>query len=173
MFFGVNSRQSLPQVEGDDIYTTSNMGRLYDEEMRHSLSSHCHHRLAKSISQYDVTVGDNKYVLATSILFVSTTEMDKIIFKPKLKKFYKYDKLLWLENNNSNLRNISQEAFTFMRSGLTIISAFKSLHIPIDMKHEHLSQSFRRFREESMSYMEDHSRGVLMKLVNYLKEKYS
>ena len=103
MFFGVNSRQSLPQVEGDDIYTTSNMGRLYDEEMRHSSSSHYH---------------------------------------------------------NSNLRNISQEAFTFMRSGLIIISDFESLHIPIDMKRENLAKLFARFHEQSMSFVEDKSFGV-------------
>jgi hypothetical protein len=67
MFFGVNSRQSLPQVEGDDIYTTSNMGRFYGEEMRHPPSSHDHHRLEKSLNQYDVSVGEHMKVIVASM----------------------------------------------------------------------------------------------------------
>jgi hypothetical protein len=160
MFFGVNSRQSLPQVEGDDIYTTSNMGGLYDEEMRHSPSSHYHHRLAKSIRQYDATVGKNMEVAATSMPLVINADMPKRREDEEMKDHSKFVTPSWYEKMHSKLNEFSEEAFIFMRSGLIIITDFDTLRIPADMKHENLAELFTRFHEQSMSFVEGKSLGV-------------
>jgi hypothetical protein len=115
IIFGVSSSYGLSIVEGDDIYTTSNIGRFYDddEQIRQPMSSHYRRKLEKSINQYDVTVGDNDCVVTTSIPLVFTADMNKMIFKPEVKRmndvelhlhkesmrepFYKYGTSLWFE----------------------------------------------------------------------------
>ena len=161
MFFGVISKHSLPQVEGDDIYTTSNMGRLYGEEMRHSPSSHYHRRFEKSLNQYDVTVGENMEVVATSMPIISPMQpMPKRREGEEMKEHSKFGTPSWYEKMHSKLNEFSEEAFTFMQSGLTIITDFDTLRIPTDMKRENLAKLFTRFHEQSMSFVEGKSFGV-------------
>jgi len=131
MVFGVSSLHSLPPVEGDDIYKTSNMGPLYGDLQNQQSSSHYHRKLEKSMNQYNFPVGDNDSVVATSMPLILTADMDKMICKPEVKTkndeepmhqpFYKYGTSLWFEKMNSKLHDISQEAFTFIRLGLTIV----------------------------------------------------
>jgi hypothetical protein len=113
------------------------MGPLYGDSYNQQSSSHYRRKLEKSINQYDVTVGDNDCVVATSMPLVFTSDMDKMRFTPELKRmndvelhfheepmhqpFYKYGTSLWFEKMNSKLHDISQEAFTFIQSGLTIV----------------------------------------------------
>ncbi len=70
MVFGVPSPHLAAPVEGDDIYTTSNLGRFYGDIQSKQSPSHYRRKLGKSNNQYDVTVGDNDYVIATSIPLV-------------------------------------------------------------------------------------------------------
>ncbi|CAF3353066.1 unnamed protein product [Rotaria sp. Silwood1] len=174
MIFGVSSSYGLPVVEGDDIYTTSNIGRFYsDEQIRRPISSHYRHKFEKSINQYDVIVGNNDDVVATSMPLVSIDDKDKPTIKHKLQTtnnveihfheepmhepFYQYGTLSWYEKINSELKTISPEVFTFMRSGLTIISDCTSLRIPPDMKHENFKEVFSKFPHYSTMFMNDQS----------------
>ena len=162
MFFGVVPTQPLPQVEGDDIYTTSNMGRLYGEEIRQSPSSHYRRKLEKSLNQYDVTVGENMEVIAASMPLVVNADMQKKPMQPN-PETHEHPTIgtpSWFEKMHSKLNEFSEEAFTFMHSGLTIISDFDSLRIPTDMKHENLTRLLTRFHEQSMSFVEGKSLGV-------------
>jgi len=56
----------------------------------------------------------------------------------------------WYEKMNTKLNGFSQEAFTFMQSGLSIVSDFDSLHIPMEMKHENVTKLFSKFRQQIM-----------------------
>jgi hypothetical protein len=183
MFFGVNSKHSLPMVEGDDIYTTSNMGRLYGEEhTHHSSSSHYRRKFEKSINQYDVTVGENNHVMATSMPLVFTANLPP---KPETNMEMNHDEepmherpshygsKAWYEKMHSKLNEFSLEAFTFMQSGLTIVSDFNTLRLPTDMKRENFSKLFSKFREQSMSFMEGKSLGVRDEARQILEEYIS
>jgi hypothetical protein len=164
MIFGVSSSHPLPPVEGDDIYTTSNMGRLYGD-LPYSSSSHYRRKLEKSINQYDVTVNDNDYVVATSVPLIFTAESksksmsstsspyDNVEVneheQPLYEKSSQYGTPSWYEKMNSKLNSFSQEAFTFMQSGLTFVSDFDSLHIPGEMKYKNFTKLFSKFRQQS------------------------
>jgi hypothetical protein len=193
MIFGVCSSRSLPLVEGDDVYTTSNMERLYgDEESRRTSSSHYRRRLEKSWNQYDVTIGENGYVIATSMP-LALTAGQPMTPKPEqernndMEMNYKeepmreepsqYGTPSWYERMNTKLNAISQEAFTFMRSGLTIVSDFDSLRIPTHMRRENLTKLFYKFHEQSRTFMDRESFDVRdearMLLEEYLVESDS
>jgi len=162
MIFGVSSSHPLPIVEGDDIYTTSNMGRLYSDLPS---SSHYRRKLEKSVNQYDVTVGNNDYVVATSIPIIFTVIPPSNPMPPKpsphddvevneqkeplYEQSLQYGTPLWYEKMHNKLNSFSQEAFTFMQSGLTIISDFDLLRIPVEMKHENITKLFSKFHHES------------------------
>jgi hypothetical protein len=171
MIFGVNSLHNLPLVEGDDIYTTSNMGRLYgDLENQHLSSSHYRRKLEKSTNQYDVTVDNNDCVIATSMPLVFTAHSQ---FKPSQglnenvqmneheqpmhEKSWEYGTPLWYEKINRKLSGFSSEAFTFMQTGLSIISDFDSLRIPNEMKHENFTKLFAKFRQQSSIHQQSFS----------------
>ena len=167
MIFGVSSLHSLPMVEGDDIYTTSSMGKFYGDEQIRQPSKHYRRKFEKSLNQYDVTVGDNDCVIALSVPLSLTAgpglppkpeherpddeEMNHED-KPMLEQSPQYGTPLWYEKMNSKLNAISQEAFTFMQSGLTIVSDFESLHVPIDMKRANLTKLFSKFRQQSTTF---------------------
>jgi hypothetical protein len=55
----------------------------------------------------------------------------------------------WYEKMNSKLNAISQEAFTFMQSGLSIVTDFPSLHIPADVRRTNLTNLFSQYRQQS------------------------
>jgi len=165
MIFGVSSSRSLPTIEGDDIYTTSNMGRLYGDLDYTPSTSHYRRKFEKSVNQYDVTVGNNDYVVATSMPLVFTGEsstkpmpssfsrhFDDVEVNEEKEPLYErsseYGTGLWYEKMHNKLKSFSQEAFTFMHSGLSIVSDFDSLRIPVEMKHKNFTKLFSKFRQE-------------------------
>jgi hypothetical protein len=175
--FGVSSSRPLSPVEGDDIYTTSSMGRFYGEERNQRLPSNYRRKLENSINQYDVTVGENNYVVATSMPLIftadtgsSSTSMprkpeeernDDVEInrqeEPIREQSSQYGTPSWYQKMNSKLNAISQEAFTFMQTGLTVVSDFESLRIPTDMKRTNLTKLFSKFRQQSTTFMDRES----------------
>jgi hypothetical protein len=163
MIFGISSSRGLKPMEGDDVYTTSNMGRFYGDEQSQQSSSHYRRRAMKSMNQYDVSVGENDYVIATSVPIVFTagsqtsrpeqqgTDDVEVGQQGETQESTRsqYGSPSWYEKMNSKLTSISQEAFTFMQSGLSIVSDFKSLYIPTDMRRTNLTKLFARYRQQS------------------------
>jgi len=161
MVFGVNSLYSLPPVEGDDIYTTSNMGRLYGD-YQYPPFSHYRRRYENSLNQYDVTVGNNDYVMTPSLPIALTPDSPymQMQHEQHVKSSYEmhgkpipYGTQAWYEKMNTKLNDFSQEAFTFMQCGLTFISDFETLQMPMEMKHENFTKLFAKFRQQSTMMM--------------------
>ncbi|CAF3433470.1 unnamed protein product [Rotaria sp. Silwood1] len=102
-------------------------------------------------SSYDLSVveGDDIYITSNMEQFYD----DEQIRRPILSSSYKFGTSLWFNKMNSKLYNISQEAFTFMRSGLTIIFDFEWLRIPKDIEYENLSKLFWKFDEKLTMFM--------------------
>jgi hypothetical protein len=65
-----------------------------------------------------------------------------------------YGTRMWYERMNSKLNTISQEAFTFMQSGLSFVSDFETLRLPMEMKRENLTALFWKFRQYSSTVMD-------------------
>jgi hypothetical protein len=168
MIFGVSSSRGLKPVEGDDIYTTPNMGKLYGDASTQRPQSHYRRRSMKSSNQYDVSVGDNDYVVATSVPLVFKTVagaappsgpqqqgQDEVEVgqqgetQEQRGQNSQFGTPSWYEKMNSKLTAVSQEAFTFMQSGLTIVSDFSSLRVPADMRRTNLTKLFSQFRKQS------------------------
>jgi hypothetical protein len=171
MVFGVSSSRGLKQIEGDDVYTTPNMGQLYGDVQTQRPQSHYRRRAMKSSNQYDVSVGDNDYVVATSAPLVlkaaagltppsgppppqqqgqDDAEVGQQGETTQLPgQNSQYGTPSWYEKMNSKLTTISQEAFTFMQSGLSIVSDFSSLQVPVDMRRTNLTKLFTEFRQQS------------------------
>jgi hypothetical protein len=129
----------------------------------------------KSSNQYDVSVGDNDYVIATSVPLIFTVPPQQQPSKPGQQQPSrpeqgtedmemgqqgetqeslhsqgpKYGSPSWYEKMNSKLSSISQEAFTFMQSGLSIVSDFQSLRMPSEMRRANLTALFSRLRQQS------------------------
>ncbi|CAF3365979.1 unnamed protein product [Rotaria sp. Silwood1] len=102
-------------------------------------------------SSYDLSVveGDDIYITSNMEQFYDDEQIRRSI----LSSSYKFGTSLWFNKMNSKLYNISQEAFTFMRSGLTIISDFEWLRIPKDIEYENLSKLFWKFDEKLTMFM--------------------
>jgi hypothetical protein len=173
MVFGVSSSRALKPIEGDDVYTTPNMGQLYGDAQSQRPQSHYRRRAMKSSNQYDVSVGDNDYVVATSAPLVlkaaagltppsgspqqqqqqqgqDDTEVGQQGETTQLPgQNSQYGTPSWYEKMNSKLTTISQEAFTFMQSGLSIVSDFPSLQVPVDIRRTNLTKLFTQFRQQS------------------------
>jgi hypothetical protein len=171
MVFGISSIRSSTPVEGDDVYTTPNLGRLYGDKQTQQSQLHYRRRAFKSSSQYDVSVDDNDYVIATSLPLSMKTLAS--LPKPPLGQskqqqsqddievgqqgetqemrgqYPQYGTPIWYEKMNSKLNAISQEAFTFMQSGLSIVTDFPSLHVPVDMRRTNLTHLFTKYRQQS------------------------
>jgi hypothetical protein len=168
MVFGIEASQRQRPVEGDDIYTTSSMERFYGDERTQARQSGSFFRrkAAKAFNQYDVHVNDNNYVVATSmpLVMVADAHAEASIKKEQIKKDAQDDTCdeqvgptldygrrgspSWYENLNSRLSTISQEAFTFMQSGLSVVSDFQSLYLPADMRRVNVTKMFSRYRHE-------------------------
>jgi hypothetical protein len=167
--FGIPSSKHMKPIEGDDVYTTPNMGRFYGDEQSRS-SSYYRRKAMKSWNQYDVSVGDNDYVIATSVPLVFTATSQMPSNKPEQQqpgnddievgqqgetqeslrsRGPQYGTSSWYEKMNSKLTSISKEAFMFMQSGLTIVSDFPSLRLPSDMRRTNLTKLFSRYRQQS------------------------
>ncbi|CAF0783616.1 unnamed protein product [Adineta steineri] len=158
MIFGVAPTRGLKPIEGDDVYTTSSMGRLYgDVQGQRTPETRYRRRGGKSSAgQYDVTVSDNDFVVATSIpvAFKATTNQptEKPVGQDDVEvgqQGSQYGSSAWYERMNSKLSKISQEAFTFMQSGLTIVSDFSSLRIPSEMRRTNLTNIFNGYKRRS------------------------
>jgi hypothetical protein len=167
MVFGIASSRKLKPIEGDDVYTTPNMGRLYGDVDSQRPRTHYRRRSMKSSNQYDVSVGDNDFIVATS----SPITMKAPVVTPSepqrpgqddveigqhgetqepRDQGHQYGTPSWYEKMHSKLASISQEAFTFMQSGLSVVTDFPSLHIPTDMRRSNLTKLFSRYRKQSM-----------------------
>jgi len=162
MIFGVSSTQNSKSVEGDDSYTSSNMGRLYGDVQTQRPQSPYRRRLMKSSSQFDVSIEDNNYVVATSTPLAFKQTVGATPFRQQEQQQDKEDVEVgqqgesrrygtpsWYEKMNSRLTSISQEAFTFMQSGLTIVSDFSTLNLPIEMRRTNLTKLFKQMRQRS------------------------
>ena len=139
--------------------------------MRYSPSSHDHHGLEKSLNQYDVSVGENREVVVTSMPLAINADMPKRREGEESHEHPKFGTLLWYEQMNTKLNEISEEAFIFMQSGLTIITDFDSLRIPTDMEGENLAKLSTWFPEQPVSFVEGKSLGVRDE-ARLLLEKY-
>jgi len=156
MVFGLPSSRSSMPVEGDDVYTTPNLGRLYGDKQ---VPQSQYRRRAFKSNQYDVSVADNDYVVATSMPLVMKT----VAVPPKQPGHPSQDDVevsqqgetqesrvlssqygspLWYEKMHSKLNAISQEAFTFMQSGLSIVTDFPSLFVPPHVQRTNLTILF-------------------------------
>ena len=180
MVFGVSSSRNHKSVEGDDVYSSSNMERFYGEERnpQSSPSSHYRRKALKSTNQYDVTVNDNDYVVATSVPLIFAADArahamqsaenrneereqndandDEAQINETERPNNGHGSSSWYEKINSKLSAISQEAFTFMQSGLSVVSDFESLRLPSDMQRVNLTKLFSRYRQQS-AYSDDES----------------
>jgi len=169
MVFGINSQRNPMPIEGDDVYTTPNLGRLYGDKQTQS-PSHYRRRMFKSSNQYDVSVGDNDYVITASHPLAIKTmaslpkpeppvrprpdqedvEVGRQGETPESRRIHpEFGTPSWYEKMNSKLNFISQEAFIFMQSGLSIITDFPSLHVPVDMRRVNLTKLFDKYREQT------------------------
>jgi len=173
MVFGISSTRSLTPIEGDDVYTTPNLGRLYGDKQTQQSQSHYRRRVFKSSNQYDVDVSDNDFVIATSVPIIMKTtaslpkqqkplepvnnrqgqddvEVGQQSETPESRlQTPQYGTPLWYEKMNSKLNSISQEAFTFMQSGLSVVTDFPSLRVPVDMRRTNLTHLFTKYRQQS------------------------
>ncbi|UJR13399.1 hypothetical protein I4U23_000414 [Adineta vaga] len=167
MIFGVHTDHTLLPVEGDDIYVSSKMGRIYgDMPNEESTSSEFDRQLDRTINQFDVSVHNDDFVIATSMPLVFATEpktkpiprkpeQDMNVEKETLSsQSTEYGTRKWYERMSSRLNSFSQEAFKFMQSGLSIVSDFDSLRVPVEMKRENLTKLFSKFRQESLTVLE-------------------
>jgi hypothetical protein len=164
MVFGISSSRNLKHVEGDDAYTTPNLGHLYGDVLSDRSRSTYRRRGMKTLNQYDVSVGDNDYVVATSSPIVmkfpgveqprpsqDDAEVDQQGESQDTRgQGSEYGTPSWYEKMHSKLSSISQEAFTFMQSGLSVITDFPSLRIPTDMRRSNLTNLFTKYRQHSM-----------------------
>ncbi|CAF1673787.1 unnamed protein product, partial [Adineta ricciae] len=160
MIFGDCSSRQTKTVEGDDAYTTSNMGRLYGDVQSRGPQSHYRRRALKS-GQFDAIVDDNAYVVATSTPLVFKPTPGATPMRPEEERQDKDDVELeqgqsrqhgtpsWYEKMHSKLTPITQEAFTFMQSGLTVVSDFSALNLPAEMRRTNLTKLFSQMRQRS------------------------
>jgi len=164
MVFGIPSSRSSTPLEGDDVYTTPTLGRLYGDKQTEQPQSYYRRRAFKPSNQYDVSV-NNDFVVATSMPIAVKSS----VILPKSEKQSneddaeneqdgehesrnqtpQYGTSSWYEKMNSKLTDISQEAFKFMQSGLSIVTDFPSLHVPVDMRRTNLTKLFARYRKQS------------------------
>lgn len=175
MVFGINGPITPSHLEGDDIYSSSNMERFYGDEQKNDRSSaafHYRRKSMKAMNQYDVTVNDNNYVVATSIPASMLAEIQAVSMEHASRTEKQSDiasgddmrevednqesgrtqgSPAWYEKLNSKLALISPEAYVFMQSGLSIVSDFESLNLPADMRRVNLTQMFSRYRTQSNS----------------------
>jgi hypothetical protein len=191
MIFGISSIRGLTPVEGDDPYTISNLGRLYGDKP--SSQSNYRRRVFKSSSQYDVTVDDNDFVIATSFPVAMKAQpgpqqppmqpgqyqgQDDMEVNPQGEtqgpryQFPQYGTPLWYEKMYSKLNAVSQEAFKFMQSGLSVITDFPSLHVPVDVRRTNFTKLFGRIREHSKYFdpvsfdIRDEARQILAEYIS-------
>ena len=175
MVFGIESTHGQKQVDGDDFYSAPSMEQFYgsaNSKRSGKSESHYRRKSMKRLNQYDVTVNDNDYVVATSVPLswiadmhatedLSEEEMKKME-EERAKNDDSYDQPedgseksrvhgspSWFEKLNSKLSMISQEAFTFMQSGLSVVSDFEILGLPADMRRLNLTTMFSRYRQHS------------------------
>mgnify|MGYP002385137476 FL=1 len=157
MVFGITSNGQMTPIEGDDAYVQSNLGALYGDRQTQPQSPY-RRRILKAANQYDVSVGSNEVVIATSMPLSAKTAA---VLQQKLQEQVQhnaeqqgqspqYGTPSWYEKASSKLNTISQEAFTFMHSGLSIVSDFTSLQVPEELRRANLTKLFGRFREQSL-----------------------
>lgn len=175
MVFGISSSRNSVPVEGDDCYTTTNLGRLYGDKQTQQSPAHYRRRAFKTLNQNDVSVGENEYVIATSMPIVvkAPAPLPKQPNLPPQQQQQQqqgqddvevgqtdetqgprdqqsqYGSQEWYEKVNSKLNAISQEAFTFMQSGLSIVTDFPSLFVPVSARRANLTKIFSQYRQQS------------------------
>lgn len=161
MVFGLSSSRNSMPIEGDDAYTTPSLGRFYGDKEAQQPQSYYRRRSFKSANQYDVSVS-NDYVVATSLPVAfkmmnsaerptgeqGQEEVEGEQQEPRYQNT-QYGSASWYEKMHSKLNDISQEAFTFMQSGLSIVTDFPSLHVPADIRRANLTRLFAKYRQQS------------------------
>jgi len=169
MVFGLASSHGSIPVEGDDVYTTPSLGQLYGDSQVQQPQSFYRRRAFKSLNQYDVSV-ENDYVIATSLPLAVKSMAglpqpqgplppqpghDDVeagqqgVQQESISQSPQYGTPSWYEKMNSKLSVISQEAFTFMQSGLSVVTDFPSLYVPVDMRRTNLTKLFSQYRQQS------------------------
>jgi hypothetical protein len=176
MIFGIESSRALPPVEGDDVYITPTMGRFYSSDHGRPASWHYRRKGMKSAGQYDVKVENNEYVIATSIprVMAGGPSMPPMPMHGGEQKLFDREEQLgndeylgspssvrgprprfgtpaWYEKMHTKLNTISKEAFTFLHSGLSIVSDFESLRIPTSLQRWNLTSTMNKFRSRFTS----------------------
>ena len=168
MVFGIGSSRQPKPIEGDDIYATPNMGRLYGDAQSQRPQSQTRRRM-KPATQFDVSVSANDFIVATSHpIFMKTPVAPPTKSGQQQQQQQQQDQdnvengqngegqdsrirgsPSWYEKMHSKLSSISQEAFTFMQSGLSVVTDFTSLHVPSEMRRTNLTNLFSRYRKQS------------------------
>lgn len=158
MVFGLSSSRNSMPIEGDDAYTTSTLGRFYGDKESQQPQSYYRRRSFKSANQYDVSVS-NDYVVATSVPLAfkmmnsaegpAGQQTPEDIENEQPEQRSQYGSTSWYEKMHSKLNDISQEAFTFMQSGLSIVTDFQSLYVPADIRRANLTRLFAKYRQQS------------------------
>jgi len=196
MIFGVSSAHRPQNVEGDDDYTTPDMGRLYGDEQSQR-PQYYRRRDMKSSNQYDVSVTDNNMAAVASMplgikavpppsppphMTPSMTPehepSDMEVNAPPEPMEFRGQGMRrgtpeWYQKLNMKLSTFSLEAFKFMQSGLSIVTDFPSLRIPVDMRRTNFTKIFKEMRKQSPFYdtesftMRDEARELL---ADYLAE---
>ena len=172
MIFGISSFCSLRPAEGDDAYMTSNMKQLYSGDTdyrRYYANSHDH--TLTSPNQCDVTVNNNVYIVTSLPRVIkpddgSLSHLASVNLKERSNtvgiersesseeqqlpvQHSQYDTSSWYKRVNTTFASISQEAFTFMQSGLMIISDFSLLRISADTRRSNSTKLFSKNRSQS------------------------
>ena len=161
MAFGLSSSRSSTPLEGDDAYTTPSLGKFYGDKDVQQPQSYSRRRSFKSGNQYDVSA-NNDFVVATSLPVAAkimmngekpTTEQSQEDMDGEQQESRyqntQYGSTSWYEKMHSKLNAISQEAFTFMQSGLSIVTDFPSLYMPYEMRRANLTRLFAKYRQQT------------------------
>ena len=134
LIFGIAPTESLPSVEGDDVYLPSSMNEFYpDASQPASSSSHFRNKLEKARGQFDSTIEENDSIVVPGIPL--TFEKPAGARSPPSS-----GTSVWYEKVHSQLKKISPEAMIFMNSALTVISDIPSLSIPSEMTEVNLTR---------------------------------
>lgn len=159
MIFGLNTRDNLPPLEGDDAYTVSTLGRFYGDAkiINPSFSSQYSRKMQNSLNQYDVTVDNSEFVIATSMPLVFTanppvkTPSMKSDDQAEAQPMEEYGTAAWYEEMNKEINSIPQELSIFMRFGLNLLQDGKSLGISQEYHTENRNEYFPEYHQPSFN----------------------
>ena len=158
MIFGVSTTHQLLPVEGDDVYTTSNLGRLYDPSV--STLPPQGRKYQKIADQYEIISNNNDYIVATGVPLMFSMNSSMPMESNRT--------LAWFKQMNKNMEKFSQEALTLVQSGLTIVTDFESLNLPAEISQNNFADFFIKSSPLSTFSLRDQSRQILESYISQI-----